>query len=402
MNVGVATTLSFYEQIPAFTRFAELTEESHYRELPGDWVVIITDVQGSTRAIEENRYKDVNLLGASSIVAVLNELKGRSIPFVFGGDGATLLVHESDLPKIRGALLGSQKLAQDVFGLNLRTGAVPMAAIKAAGGVVRVARFLISPTATIAMLQGRGLSLAESWIKTEGSRYLTQADPGEDAVANFDGLSCRWNPIDAHKGEMMSLLVRATGSAVESKATYESLLRAIDEILGTQGNHAEAHPLSVDRIERKVSVSSILKEMRLQTMGRSLAEKWGVFTKILIQVCFMKVAMATGWRLGNFTASGYIKDMIANSDFQKFDDMLRMVRDVSAKEKAALLKMLEEKRRAGAIQYGVHFSNQAMLTCLVFQLDNHIHFVDGGSGGYAIAAKQLKSQLKASQTTSAS
>jgi hypothetical protein len=33
------------------------------------------------------------------------------------------------------------------------------------------------------------------------------------------------------------------------------------------------------------------------------------------------------------------------------------------------------------------------MTCLVFQLDNHIHVVDGGGGEYALAAKQLKSQI---------
>jgi hypothetical protein len=86
--------------------------------------------------------------------------------------------------------------------------------------------------------------------------------------------------------------------------------------------------------------------------------------------------------------------MLANTDFQKFDDMLRMIREVSREEKDELLKLLEKHRQAGQLYYGTHFSPQALMTCLVFSFDHHIHFVDGGDGGYALAAKQLKAQMK--------
>ena len=34
------------------------------------------------------------------------------------------------------------------------------------------------------------------------------------------------------------------------------------------------------------------------------------------------------------------------------------------------------------------------MTCVVFDRSvNHVHFIDGGDGGYARAAKQLKSKL---------
>ena len=36
------------------------------------------------------------------------------------------------------------------------------------------------------------------------------------------------------------------------------------------------------------------------------------------------------------------------------------------------------------------------MTCFLQKLEDgkHIHFIDGGDGGYAIAAKQLKAQIK--------
>jgi hypothetical protein len=41
------------------------------------------------------------------------------------------------------------------------------------------------------------------------------------------------------------------------------------------------------------------------------------------------------------------------------------------------------------------------MTCLVFSRENHVHFIDGGDGGYALAAKELKSRIKAGEDAAA-
>ena len=56
---------------------------------------------------------------------------------------------------------------------------------------------------------------------------------------------------------------------------------------------------------------------------------------------------------------------------------------------------LEGQRREGRLVYGMHKSTEALLTCIVFSYNgNHVHFVDGSDGGYAMAACGLKAQLK--------
>ena len=59
-------------------------------------------------AIEAGRYKDVNVIGASIIISVLNAVGEVDLPYTFGGDGAALLVPESVLPDARreGVVLG--------------------------------------------------------------------------------------------------------------------------------------------------------------------------------------------------------------------------------------------------------------------------------------------------------
>ena len=46
--------------------------------------------------------------------------------------------------------------------------------------------------------------------------------------------------------------------------------------------------------------------------------------------------------------------------------------------------------------YGMHEADSAMMTCLLFSLDQskHVHFIDEFNSGFAIAARQLKQQVK--------
>ncbi len=69
--------------------------------------------------------------------------------------------------------------------------------------------------------------------------------------------------------------------------------------------------------------------------------------------------------------------------------------DLSSEQLAALTVALERQHEAGDIVYGIHTAKSTILTCLITNYDgNHVHFVDGADGGYALAAKQLKSELK--------
>ena len=78
---------NFYATLPAYTNFSEAMDLTRYTPVPDDWFVIISDIKGSTQAVQNGRYKEVNMLGASCIVAVLNVASELENPFVFAGDG---------------------------------------------------------------------------------------------------------------------------------------------------------------------------------------------------------------------------------------------------------------------------------------------------------------------------
>jgi hypothetical protein len=53
---------------------------------------------------------------------------------------------------------------------------------------------------------------------------------------------------------------------------------------------------------------------------------------------------------------------------------------------------LAAAERDGVIRYGTHRQDAALMTCITPSVhrSDHIHFVDGASGGYAAAAAALK------------
>lgn len=56
-----------------------------------------------------------------------------------------------------------------------------------------------------------------------------------------------------------------------------------------------------------------------------------------------------------------------------------------------LQNCLEAEYRAGRLVYGMHKSRETLLTCIVQSYNgNHLHFVDGSDGGYALAATALE------------
>ena len=159
------STEQFYAKLPRLKRFIEITNSHNFVDLPPDWQIIITDIVGSTQAIEQGRYKDVNLLGACSIVAVLNVAKSLEIPFVFGGDGASLLIPPSLVKAAKQALLATQAIARSRFGLDLRVGIVPVAAVLAAEYEVRVAKLEVSENYSQGIFTGGGITYATELVK---------------------------------------------------------------------------------------------------------------------------------------------------------------------------------------------------------------------------------------------
>lgn len=376
----------FYNEVPVFHEFHDVMNPKNYREVPSDWVVVISDIRSSTKHIENGRYKDINMVGASTIIAVINSLPGKNFFYCFGGDGATMIVPAIALPQIRPALFAAQKMAKDEFDFDLRVGVVPIAELKSANHVTLVSRHQISPTSQLTMLRGGGAAVADKWIK-ENPKYLlstrneSDPPPAEDL---FAGLQCRWKPLQTRNGAVLSILVRS----LKEESVYIEVLEAIQNFVGG----AQANPASPRQMRMHWPIlPCFTNETKIRTWQRGVTKRIQHFFFLFSFIPFLKMARALNLSFGrNFRMKKYVDELVANTDYRKFDDILRLVIDVSIDQARAIRNHLEKRKEAGDLVFGCHLSNSALMTCLVFTPDHHVHFVDGAHGGYTLAAKQLK------------
>ena len=75
----------FYAELGGFSDFSDFADPGRYLPAPDDWCVVIADIRGSTKAVQNGRYKDVNMVGACCITAVVNIAGDLHVPYVFWG-----------------------------------------------------------------------------------------------------------------------------------------------------------------------------------------------------------------------------------------------------------------------------------------------------------------------------
>lgn len=378
----------FFRTLAGFSDFEGVADPGHFHPLPEGWALVLADIVDSTGAIEAGRYKAVNMAGASVISAVLNAIGQHDLPFVFGGDGALVAVPPSQVEAARAALSAVQRWSQEELGLDMRGAVVPVDTIRAAGQDVRVARFQVNEFVAYAMFAGGGSAWAERRMK-EGHEVNPLAPPG--ARPNLAGLSCRWNPIAARHGAIVSVI------AVPGPGGSDDAFRALtSEIVALAARTERAgHPVSVEGLTLGIDPLALDVEARAAVpAGRRFRRK----AFIMLQYLLMRALLAFGINFGAFDPKLYRRDLVANSDFRKFDDGLKMTLDIEPQRLAALEARLAEAQRLGICHYGLHSQDSALMTCLVPTTvlnREHVHFIDGASGGYALAAAKLKASLKA-------
>ncbi len=382
-------TENFYAELPILTEFIELADPTRYVIAPDDWYVLITDIVGSTAAITAGNYKEVNLLGASSIIAVLNVLYPLEIPYVFGGDGASLLVPPHYLSSAREALLEVQAIAQQMFQMTLRVGSIPVATVNARYPL-KVAKFKLAPDYAQASFLGGGITYATELVKADPTYQLTRPKGllplGQ---VNLDGLECRWQEVANPKGQTLSLIVAAVEAETRtSQQTYQAVLGAIAHIYGSPQHY---HPIPLPHLHLSFNPRKLMAEAKVKARRRR--ERLTYLLRIFWENCLGWLFMTFGLVVGGVAWGNYKSEVCAASDYQKIDDVLRMVLASCPEETERLQTYLEDAYQQGHLRYGLHISDRALLTCLILNRQGgHFHLVDGSDGGYAIAAQQLKAQ----------
>lgn len=371
----------FYSRLPVneISLSDLLTEEHLFYKVPANWHVVITDVKRSTQAVEEGMHETVNLLATGSIVAVLNIVyKTRlTVPFFFGGDGATFIIPSSILDAATQALVIHQQNTQRNFNLVLRVGIVAVADIYKEGHELNISKLRTSQLFSIPVLLGDGLTYAERIIKGEDYKLPQRLATNEDL--DLAGMQCRWDKIKPpqNNDEVVSLLVTANAGVKQADA-FKKVIDRLDEIYGNPGSRT---PISIPMLKLKATIEKIGLEMRMRFSG---------FRPFYLLVNWVKSL------LGYFyfqTKKGkqYLHQLVNMSDTLVIDGKINTVISGTSQQRNLLEAELNKLERNGDISYGLYVSKESVMSCYVRSLnEDHIHFVDGAEGGYTKAAGILK------------
>ncbi len=375
---------NFYDKLPVngMPLSKLLLNDMAFSAVPKDWHVVITDIKGSTAAVESGLNETVNFIATGSIVAVLNlAFKAKiSIPFFFGGDGATFIVPSILIDLALKKLTMFRKNTLQNFNLNLRVGTIPVAQLYDEGYQINICKFAVNEYLSIPIVLGDGLNYAESLIKAED--YVFQ---GEDFVEELDlnGMQCRWDKIAPPENinEVITLLVMAP--KIENQAmAFSKVMGSIDKIYG---GIKERQPISVDKLKFNSTFQRMSTEMRAR-IGRikffELVRDW--FVNSFGTIYFL-------------TPNGkrYLNRLVETSDTLVLDGKINTVICGNEQQRIKLINILDELEKTNDIIYGIFKSSDSVMSCYVRDLkDDHIHFVDGAGGGYTQAAKMLKEKMR--------
>ncbi|SON57380.1 hypothetical protein HDIA_3839 [Hartmannibacter diazotrophicus] len=375
---------SFFAAIPSVANPASTFDLSRFRSAPDDWLMVQTDVRDSTSATAGGMQRTINFIAVATIAALRNLHDRITLPFQFGGDGVTVLIPDDRREAAMALLARLRGLARREFQLELRVGILPVSRLRQHGVDVSIARYEPTPGNNFAVFRGDGAELMEAALKGRAAPDLGAAmqideslDDGE--AIDLTGLSCRWDPLHSTRGKIVSLLVR---SKDDLGAAYADVLR----ITGRDGD-----PRAVQRANLKPHwpPRALLVEART-TRGRlPVAVK---ALEIMAISLFTLLLIRWNITVGGFKPSAYLDDTVTNTDFCSHDDTFGLVLDCSPQTIDELRTMLERRRAAGELAYGLHTSETALITCLVSSVTTglHVHFVDGGDGGYTSASRGLK------------
>jgi len=366
----------FYQNLQEFDNLNDISNEYYYETVPNNWYVVATDIINSTQAIEIGKYKEVNMIGALSIVTILNLHKDIDIPFVFGGDGAFLLIPEEFLHQTKQALLAVQKISLEAYNLGLRIGIIPVSDLYSFEKKLLITKLKVSAQYSQSIIKGGGLDYCDVLLKDNTKYHILEKIDTKFKV-NTDGLECRWENIPSPKDEILSILIKAFDDNY-----YTKILKNIDRILG---NSQERHPILKNQLKLSYDKKVLNKEV-------SLSENRNIFKALkIIKLKFFNFLgdMMMTFKIGKWT--NYKNQVVSTTDTEKFDDMLRMVVSSDFTQTKKLEEYLNNEMKNGKLAYGIHKTDSSLMTCLIFERHGkQIHFVDASNGGYALAAKMLK------------
>ena len=183
-----------------------------------------------------------------------------------------------------------------------------------------MARFQATPEAGYAMFTGGGGELGG---KRDEGRALCDRRGAAGTRPDLTGLSCRWDPIAAKNGEIVSIIVMPRPMA--DQAEFQSSSPTSWRIIGEQDRGG--HPVPREAPHLQFPRPDLDYEARASAPRRS---------RLLRRILAACAELLIGWSVfsdqmqdrAHSIPKSICDERCSNSDFRKFDDGLKLTVDI--------------------------------------------------------------------------
>jgi len=171
-------------------------------------------------------------------------------------------------------------------------------------------------------------------------------------------------------------------------AVYRDVIRKVHEIYGDE---EACHPVSLPELVMTLRADLLADELGVRTGKASGFDRWRQLMKTRAIVLLGKALMYFGTHTEETDWSQYKATLARNSDVRKFSDVYRQILAGNDSQRLALDEWLQQQFKRRQLLYGLHVTDRAHMTCLVFDYSGrHLHFIDGADGGLFLAAQAFK------------
>lgn len=374
----------FFARLPVLAHTSQTFDTARYAAAPDASWLVVTDIVDSTRAVAAGAHKTVNFVAAMAIAGLKNLCAPTQLPFLFGGDGSVVLVPDAHADAARRVLARVRGLALREFGQRLRVAMVRVRELRARGADLRVGRYEPSAGNSFGVFDGGGVALLEAAMKGRGDATLRERSAVDEALddaapLDLSGLSCRWNELASRNGKMLTLIVQ--------DALHPAQVHA--RVMALAAGRGNPSPARVEGLLPAWPPQGFMLEARARRRDR-----WIVLSvlEVLLRTLLARLVFAVGRPVGGFNPKRYAEQVATNTDFCKHDATLSFVVDCAQEGIAPIRAYLDACAARGELRFGLGLSDTALMTCLVTSAGDglHVHFVDGGDGGYTLAAQGLR------------
>ncbi len=184
-----------------------------------------------------------------------------------------------------------------------------------------------------------GASWAEAQMKA--GKFLIKPAPS-GSRPDLTGLSCRWNPVDAHNGEIVSII--AVPGASGADARFQQLVADVVAIAAEQARGA--HPIPEEGPQIEFTLQGISTEARATApAGKRLYKKFAIFAQIGLTIMLEKLGLTAGGFDPKAISANWFKILISASSMME----LKMTIDIDAARLTRIEERLEDAAKEGIL-----------------------------------------------------